>query len=784
MRRQLTVAVAVAAAATLLGPPAGAAPVAVQGSPSLTDAAPPAASAARVTPSAPSVTGLSAALAPQLAALPPGGTTTVVVTLRAPVPLPPLPTSRAARNEVVVRTLRARSTAAQAPLRARLTALAATGRVRHVTPLWVTNAISITATADAVREVAARPDVLSVTPDAITIVPASSPVEPNIATVGAPALWQGDVRGSGVVVATLDSGVDASHPDLGPRWRGGTNSWFDPFGQHPGTPVDLSGHGTATMGLIVGGDAGGTSIGMAPGARWIAARIFNDAGASSATAVHQAFQWVLDPDRDPSTPDAPQVVNGSWSIGSSPGCDLSFQPDVRNLVAAGILPVFAAGNFGPAASTSVSPANYPESFAVGGVDALDASSPTSSSGPSTCGGRSGAFPDAVAPGVAVTTADRFGLFQTLSGTSVAAPHVAGALALLISARPELSPERQRAALTTSAVDLGPVGPDPRFGSGRLDVGAALAWLRSAPDFTLAVAPTAASVRAGETTTYAVTASPLNGWSAPTQLTLTGLDPATTTWSFTPPTLVGGAWTTTLSVTPSRAAALGDRPFAVTGTASDPAVAHTTSAVLTVTAPPDFTVAASPSTLTLDAGARATIAVSVGSVAGWVGPATLSTSSLPTGVGTVSITPTSVSGSSAATVTVTTATGAPGGTYPVTVTATDGVVTHTATIGVTVVARDLVLSASPTTRTVARGGTAAYTLTVSPRGGLTGSATFTRSSLPSGATSTWTTNPVALPGTTSLRIRTTSAVRKGTYRVVVTATSGTVSRQTTLTLVVS
>jgi hypothetical protein len=656
--------------------------------------------------------------------------------------------------------------------------------VRRVTPLWVTNAVSISATADVVREVAARPDVLSVTPDAITIVPAAGPVEPNVTTVGAPALWQAGITGTGVVVATLDSGVDASHPDLGPRWRGGTNSWFDPFGQHPRTPVDLSGHGTGTMGLIVGGDAGGTSIGMAPGARWIAARIFNDAGASSATAVHQAFQWVLDPDGDPSTADAPQVVNGSWSIGASPGCDLSFQPDVRNLVAAGILPVFAAGNFGPAASTSVSPANYPESFAVGGVDALDASSPTSSSGPSTCGGRSGPFPDAVAPGVAVTTSDRFGLFQTLSGTSVAAPHVAGGLALLISARPGLSPERQRAALTASAVDLGPAGPDPRFGAGRLDVDAALAWLRNAPDFTLSVAPSSASTRAGEATTYAVTASPLNGWSAPTQLTLTGLDPTTTTWSFAPPTLVSGAWASTLTVTPSRAAAPGDHPFTVTGTASDPSVVHVASALLTVTAPSDFMVTASPSALTLDAGATATVAVSVSSLAGWAGPATLSTSSLPNGVGTVTITPASVSGPSAVTVTIATATGAPGGTYPVTVTATDGVVTHAATIGVTVVARDLILSASPTARTVARGGTAAYTLTVSPRGGLTGSVTLTRSSLPPGATSTWTTNPVALPGTTTLRIRTTSAVRRGTYHVVVTATAGTLTRQTTLTLVVS
>ena len=147
----------------------------------------------------------------------------------------------------------------------------------------------------------------------------------------------------------------------------GPNSWFDPYGQHPTTPLDLTGHGTATMGVMVGGDAGGTSIGMAPGATWIAARIFNDSGSGTATAIHAALQWVLDPDGNPATDDAPDVLNNSWAYGSL-GCNLAFQLDLQALRATGILPVFAAGNFGPGTSTSVSPANYPESLAVGAVD--------------------------------------------------------------------------------------------------------------------------------------------------------------------------------------------------------------------------------------------------------------------------------------------------------------------------------------------------------------------------------------------------------------------------------
>ena len=142
--------------------------------------------------------------------------------------------------------------------------------------------------------------------------------------------------------------MDVNHPDLAGRWRGGPNSLVRPLRPAPHDPTDVSGHGTATMGVMVGGDAGGTSIGMAPGATWIAAKIFNDAGSATATAIHSAMQWVLDPDGDPATADAPQVVNNSWAYGT-PGCNLAFQPDLQALRAAEIVPVFAAGNYGPGA---------------------------------------------------------------------------------------------------------------------------------------------------------------------------------------------------------------------------------------------------------------------------------------------------------------------------------------------------------------------------------------------------------------------------------------------------
>ncbi|MCI4657998.1 S8 family serine peptidase [Cryobacterium zhongshanensis] len=430
---------------------------------------------------APGSAGLDPGLQAILAALPPGGVTTVVVTLRDRADLKRVRgTSRAARLKGAIQELTATANASQVPIRTLLRARADQGTVTRSIPLWVVNGISVTATADVIRDLAERPDVASIIPDEVTVVPSVGLPEPGVDKVSAPALWNLGFSGQGVVVASLDSGVDVSHPDLAGRWRGGTDSWFDPYGEHPVTPTDLTGHGTATTGVILGGDAGGTSIGVAPGARWIAAKIFNDRGVATATAIHQAFQWVLDPDHDPNTPDAPQLVNGSWSIGAGPGCDLSFQPDLQALRAVGILPVFAAGNYGSGASTSVSPANYPEALAVGAVTGNDLIYTSGSRGPSTCGGRTRIFPDLVAPGVNILTDDRYGLYQTASGTSMAAPNATGALALLLSSVPGLTTDQAQAALTATALDLGPTGPDPSYGSGRLNVLAAYQWLLEHP----------------------------------------------------------------------------------------------------------------------------------------------------------------------------------------------------------------------------------------------------------------------------------------------------------------
>jgi subtilisin family serine protease len=378
---------------------------------------------------------------------------------------------RGARLEALVTALQAKAKGTQKPLVNLLSDWQVEKLVASYTSFWVFNGLAVTATPGVINTLAEHPLVLRITPDETAFelsVNYSSPVEANISLVDAPALWDLGYRGQGVVVATMDTGVYLNHPDLIGQWRGGSNSWFDPYGEHPTTPSDTSGHGTQTLGIILGGDAGGTIVGVAPDAQWIAVKIFNDAGQATTAEIHAGFQWLLDPDGDPGTADAPHVVNNSWTF-QSPGCNLEFQLDLQALRTAGILPVFSAGNAGPFSFTSMSPANNPEAFAVGAVDNLDQIYYYSSRGPSSCGEPETIFPEIVAPGVSVRTTERYGLYTQATGTSLAAPHVSGALALLLSAFSDATASQQEGALMNGAVDLGYLGPDNSFGYGRLNI---------------------------------------------------------------------------------------------------------------------------------------------------------------------------------------------------------------------------------------------------------------------------------------------------------------------------
>jgi subtilisin family serine protease len=452
-----------------------------------------------------------------LAALPEQAMTGFILTLRdqmdpsqilplgpaAPLRAPGPGGARAARSQQVIEALQNYAAASQSGLLAQASALQAAGQVGQVTPLWIMNGLSIQATAAGIRTLAGRPEVALVRPDPdpdFKIVPlddfqepfslssppapAAGDVQPNISLVNAPALWDLGISGQGVVVASLDTGVDGTHPDLASSYRGGSNSWYDPY-RSTTTPYDpaANGHGTHTMGIMVGKSASGPflgggfgAIGMAPGAKWISAKVFDDNGGALEANFHLALQWVLDPDGNPATPDGANIVNNSWGYSTVSGvCKNFFAPDIANLRLAGVLPVFSAGNNGQGntPSTDGSPANNPGALAVGAIDNNSNVWTLSARGPSSCA--TGApFPSLVAPGVNIVSAAPVLIpgqnsYHTLSGTSMAAPHAGGAAALLLSAYPDMPLTSLEYVLTRGAFDLGDPGLDIHSGYGRLDV---------------------------------------------------------------------------------------------------------------------------------------------------------------------------------------------------------------------------------------------------------------------------------------------------------------------------
>ena len=383
---------------------------------------------------------------------------------------------RRARGRAVVESLREVADRSQKPVVAELASERARGNVGDVKTFWVFNGLATTANEKAIRKIAARKDVREVRFDhAIApprLKPSNTPVGPdtmiywNIDKVRAAEVWalNPDYDGTGVVIGSFDTGVDYTHPDLAPRYRGNhAISWFDPYNEHS-TPFDNNGHGTHTTGTAVGGDASGAFIGVAPGARWIAAKGWSDDDNATVSAFHEIFEWFLAPGGDPAN--APQVVNNSWGM-SPPDCYLDFQPDIQAWRAAGIFPVFASGNEGQGPGTTLSPGNYAESFSVGATDIDDIVADFSGEGPSQCDGL--VKPDISAPGVSIFSALPGDFWYELDGTSMATPHVTGAAAVLLSIDPTLTLDGLESALALGSQDIDAPGPDNLAGTGRLDV---------------------------------------------------------------------------------------------------------------------------------------------------------------------------------------------------------------------------------------------------------------------------------------------------------------------------
>jgi uncharacterized repeat protein (TIGR01451 family) len=347
--------------------------------------------------------------------------------------------------------------------------------------LWIVNAVAAKGDLETVLALAARSDVAVIRLDKeiqlshpeirnsqLSIPNLQSP-EWGVAKIRADLVHNAlGIDGSGVVVANIDSGVDWQHPALQAKYRGytgpgklpqHTGNWYDAIDGGATYPVDGNGHGTHTMGTMVGDNG----IGVAPGARWIAVRAFDSAGSGQNSWIHDAFQWVLAPNGDPAL--APDVVNNSW--GNSWGASTEFQADVQALLNAGIYPVFSAGNNGPNAGTVGSPASYDIAFSVGATTSDDEIASFSSRGPSPWGKTK---PEVSAPGKDVRSALPGGAYGQLSGTSMAAPHASGLAALLLQASPALANDLSDIsnAMMSTAIPLGSPIPNNTYGWGRID----------------------------------------------------------------------------------------------------------------------------------------------------------------------------------------------------------------------------------------------------------------------------------------------------------------------------
>ncbi len=280
-----------------------------------------------------------------------------------------------------------------------------------------------------------------------------SGVEWNVQKVKAPDVWALGFHGEGRVVAGADTGVQWDHPALKSHYRGwdGHNvnhdyNWHDATSQHSPVPIDPHGHGTFTASEMVGDDGQGNQVGVAPGARWIACRNMDAGGNGNPAQYTECFQFLIAPypvGGDPTQGDptkAPDSINNSWTCPPSEGCSAgTLQSIVDAVRAAGIFPAMAAGNSGPnCSSISDPPAIYASSVDVGALDSNDNIASFGSRGPVTADSSNRTKPNLSAPGVSIRGAVPGGGYSSgWSGTSMAAPHVAGGLALLWQAKPSL-----------------------------------------------------------------------------------------------------------------------------------------------------------------------------------------------------------------------------------------------------------------------------------------------------------------------------------------------------------
>jgi subtilisin family serine protease len=404
--------------------------------------------------------------------------------------------SMAERHLTVITALKDVAAESQPALVSELDRLQQKGIVLGYTPHWLLNGIVVRTLASGVPELAQLPGVdvveADLVPELIEPVQVDESqgrensreigITPGIQALQADRVWyELGITGEGVVVANMDTGVNVNHESLSARWRGNfanaSHCWWDAWGSSS-TPNDGNGHGTHVMGTITG-LASGDSIGVCPGAQWIATNVI-DSGTGSAfdNAVIAGLEWLSDPDNNAFTvDDMPDVVQHSWGVNEGfsgyTDCDNRWWEAIDNCEALGVVNTWSAGNEGPSGSTMRSPADRATSatncFSVGSCNTSGTTiSSFSSRGPA--GNNCGFYnikPEVTAPGDNIYSANASSTtgYVYMSGTSMAGPHVAGVVGLMRGANPDLDVQSIKTILMETCEDRGTTGEDNIWGWG-------------------------------------------------------------------------------------------------------------------------------------------------------------------------------------------------------------------------------------------------------------------------------------------------------------------------------
>lgn len=398
------------------------------------------------------------------------------------------------RHRELMTALQEYAAYAQAPYLALLRQEEALGQLSGIVPLWISNAVELNATPAGVARLMEIFDDAVMYLDQVFL---HEPVEESyglprsaaetrewgLEQIHAPALWEMGIFGQGTIVANLDTGVDGDHVALIDRWRGNEDGveWDHAWLAEDGSqfPFDHGSHGTHTMGTMVGSVVGDT-VGVAPAAQWIAARI--GLQGSPGVNIGSAMQWCADPDGDPgTTDDVPDAVNNSWGGGF--GCSSQYWNDIDNMELVGPVAAFSAGNEGPGSETIGAPSNrattHVQNFSIGATNSSELVAGFSSRGPTKCNVADSLLfkPDVVAPGASVRSSIPNNAYGTFSGTSMSCPHVGGAISLLRQIMPALPPQELKTLLyRTARHPTVPGSEDNKYGRGIIDVEAAAQYL--------------------------------------------------------------------------------------------------------------------------------------------------------------------------------------------------------------------------------------------------------------------------------------------------------------------